>query len=175
MDFYDWWFHTNSATSISTVPHLYDAPPNPIYEPTRFEQLYNNIEPLYNNQFDTTSSSNHLNYEKTYVNTFSYNTNQLSKVKSDEHKSNLYSTPTPDSYPQYGTVNNQRLYSEISESVYHEIPDHLYSQVPDETLRPHRPAPTKPDNFMSQPLSMQQIQRKIQQGQVKKFWFLLPQ
>lgn len=104
------------------------------------------------------------------MNTFSYNTNQLSKVKSDEHKSNLYSTP--DSYSQYGTVNNQRLYSEISDSVYHEIPDHLYSQVPDETLRPHRPAPTKPDNFMGQPLSMQQIQRKIQQGQVRKFWFL---
>lgn len=57
-----------------------------------------------------------------------------------------------------------RQYSEVSEGLYHEISDNVYSQVPEEVLRPHRPAPTKPG---LQPLSMQQIQRKIQQGQVK--------
>ncbi|XP_050310797.1 activated Cdc42 kinase Ack [Anthonomus grandis grandis] len=50
--------------------------------------------------------------------------------------------------------------------LYQEIADNLYSQVPDETLRPHRPAPHMPPAPSGQPLSMQQVQRKIQLGQL---------
>ncbi|XP_060529432.1 activated Cdc42 kinase Ack isoform X2 [Cylas formicarius] len=77
---------------------------------------------------------------------------------------------TADSYNNtqttgYGyATTNSRQYSEVGERLYHEIPENLYSQVPEEALRPHRPAPTTPGQ--GQPLSMQQIQRKIQQGQL---------
>lgn len=49
--------------------------------------------------------------------------------------------------------------------VYSEIPEHVYSRVPDDdggALRPHRPAPPRPP---LQVQSMQQLQRKMQQGQ----------
>ncbi|XP_031350271.1 activated CDC42 kinase 1 [Photinus pyralis] len=61
---------------------------------------------------------------------------------------------------------SQRLYNEVAENVYSEIPDNVYSSVPDESLKPHRPAPPSPLVVLGQPLSMQQIQRKIQQGQL---------
>lgn len=61
---------------------------------------------------------------------------------------------------------SQRLYNEVAENVYSEIPENVYSLVPDESLKPHRPAPPSPMVVLGQPLSMQQIQRKIQQGQL---------
>lgn len=65
----------------------------------------------------------------------------------------------------YGSTNGTQ-YSEVAESLYSEIPD-LYSRVPDEILKPHRPAPPSPLVHIGLPQSMQQIQRKIQQGQVR--------
>lgn len=69
-------------------------------------------------------------------------------------------------YNNYGMTLNSRQYSEVGESVYSEIPDHVYSKVPNDLLKPHRPAPPSP-LILGQPQSMQQIQRRIQQGQVK--------
>lgn len=70
----------------------------------------------------------------------------------------------------YSTLPGYRQYSEVpTDGVYSEIPDYFYSQVPDETLKPHRPAPTSPLVVVGQPQSMQQIQRKLQQGQVGLF------
>lgn len=59
------------------------------------------------------------------------------------------------------------VYSDVGGACYQEIPENVYSQVPEEELRPHRPAPTTP-SLLGQPISMQQIQRKIQQGQVRQ-------
>lgn len=75
---------------------------------------------------------------------------------------NLYSSQTA----VYGSTNG-RQYSEVAESMYSEIPDYFYSRVPDEILKPHRPAPPSPLVLLGPPQSMQQIQRKIQQGQVR--------
>lgn len=79
---------------------------------------------------------------------------------------NLYSSQTA----VYGSMNG-RQYSEVAESVYSEIPDYFYSRVPDEILKPHRPAPPSPLVLVGPPQSMQQIQRKIQQGQVRTIMF----
>ncbi|XP_074028397.1 activated Cdc42 kinase isoform X2 [Leptinotarsa decemlineata] len=90
----------------------------------------------------------------------SYNTSNGSK---NRDSSNLYSSQLS-SYG-YGSIPG-RHYSDLAEDrLYHEIPENHYSHVPsEENLKPHRPAPTKPGGM--QPLSMQQIQRKIQQGQL---------
>lgn len=84
------------------------------------------------------------------------------------HADNLYNNTQPSSSSScntqlavYSSYNSIRQYSEVAESVYSEIAENSYSQVPEESLKPHRPAPPSP---MVQ--SMQQIQRKIQQGQV---------
>lgn len=72
-------------------------------------------------------------------------------------------------YGSYNSLPAYRQYSEVpTESLYTEIPEYFYSQVPDETLKPHRPAPPSPLVPIGQPQSMQQIQRKLQQGQVNK-------
>ncbi|KAH1003005.1 hypothetical protein HUJ05_010957 [Dendroctonus ponderosae] len=83
----------------------------------------------------------------------------------DPKACNLYNNAQPieQSYAQHEAAPG-RLYSDGGAALYQEIPDNVYSQVPEEELRPHRPAPTKPA-LLGQPISMQQIQRKIQQGQ----------
>lgn len=69
-------------------------------------------------------------------------------------------------YSNYSAVPSVRPYSEVTESVYSEIPEHVYSAVPNDLLKPHRPAPPSP-LILGQPQSMQQIQRKLQQNQVR--------
>lgn len=86
-----------------------------------------------------------------------YNNGSFAMHHSYPSTSTLYNNSQTAVYGSYNSVQ----YSEVPpESVYSEISDNLYSQVPDE-LKPHRPAPPSP---MIQ--SMQQIQRKMQQGQV---------
>lgn len=123
----------------------------------------NNTQTIYNNIADTTSVLTNLVYNNTGVQSSQWLTGNRESVGS------LSSYSTQKAVYGYGTLPS-RIYSEVNESLYHEIPENLYSQVPDETLKPHRPAPTKPG---LQPLSMQQIQRKIQQGQVNKWFFFL--
>nr|CAH7760487.1 unnamed protein product [Callosobruchus chinensis] len=135
----------------------------------RYDPVYSSsASMIYDNKADCTSSYG-VNSAPAPQNTSN------SRVLSNTYGENFYNNFTNNcatydtqSISGYSTVpNSSRLYSEVAESIYgeslyHEIPEHLYSQVPDEGLRPHRPAPTKP--FALQPLSMQQIQRKIQQG-----------
>lgn len=118
---------------------------------SRCEQTYANMLP------------SNLNLDGIYS---AYGNSNLDPYASSQNALNTNAYSTQPSYATYGTVNSQRQYSETSEGLYHEIPENLYSQVPEETLKPHRPAPTKPGSLLGQPLSMQQIQRKIQQGQV---------
>ncbi|KAJ8932737.1 hypothetical protein NQ314_014434 [Rhamnusium bicolor] len=116
--------------------------------------LYN-TQTIYNDIAQTPIPTNTL-----YNSTGTYSNQYTSSNRDSVNSYTSYSTQKA-AYG-YGTL-PERQYSEVAEDLYQEIPDNFYSQVPDETLRPHRPAPTKPG---IQPLSMQQIQRKLQQGQL---------
>ncbi|XP_076251384.1 activated Cdc42 kinase isoform X1 [Rhynchophorus ferrugineus] len=120
---------------------------DPVYQPTG-SHVYDS-PPLDSpkNFYETTSIYNSLQKPTVYnsVATHSnYAANQIQHTYSD----------------YYSTAASYR------DDPYHEVPENFYSQVPEEVLKPHRPAPTKPGDMFSQPLSMQQIQRKIQQGQL---------
>lgn len=105
-----------------------------------------------------------------YNNQTVFNNPSSSTYYSTTNSCNLYASQLA-TYGSYSTVPGYRQYSEVpAESVYSEIPEYFYSQVPDETLKPHRPAPTSPLVMVGQPQSMQQIQRKLQQGQVIVFF-----
>ncbi|XP_066249305.1 activated Cdc42 kinase Ack isoform X2 [Euwallacea similis] len=154
--------NVNHYKAQSNISHLYDSP-NTVYETT--QALYNNSDCLYNSNTMTNSTS-HLGLsnnlrpteDAVYPGSDNYT---LSNSVTNENTS-IYAT----AQPVYSNYAAQSHYSEVADSLYQEIPENLYSQVPEETLRPHRPAPTKPGDFLGQPLSMQQIQRKIQQGQL---------
>ncbi|KAF5269698.1 hypothetical protein FQA39_LY08621 [Lamprigera yunnana] len=113
------------------------------------------------NQFDSLRAVD-TNYEsgaKVINASAAYNTCDMygsHSVNSIYRNESLYNNSLP----------NRRLYSEVSENVYTEIPENVYSSVPEELLKPHRPAPPSPLVVSGQPISMQQIQRKIQQGQL---------
>ncbi|CAH1980281.1 unnamed protein product [Acanthoscelides obtectus] len=136
----------------------------------RYDPVYSSSSSMiYDNKIDS-SSVNGVNAgagpQNAYNNTSAYDGEKLYNNISNNCAAPIYESQ---SYNAYSSVpNDSRLYSEVAESIYgdslyQEIPDHFYSQVPDDLLRPHRPAPTKPPAGI-QPLSMQQIQRKIQQG-----------
>lgn len=129
---------------------------NDIYNKGAQNTLYGNTSSVYNN---TQNGSQNITSSNV-----SYSTSQMqSHYNTCNSQNSLY-----DTY-------NQRLYSEVAENVYAEIPENLYSSVPNELLKPHRPAPPSPLVVVGQPLSMQQIQRKIQQGQVKgNYYTILP-
>ncbi|KAK5644335.1 hypothetical protein RI129_005635 [Pyrocoelia pectoralis] len=110
------------------------------YQNGGLSSLYGNTSSMYNAQCEPYRSQNVGNNISSI-----YNTSE-----------SLYNNVLP----------NQRLYSDVAENVYSEIPENVYSSVPDELLKPHRPAPPSPLVVLGQPLSMQQIQRKIQQGQL---------
>lgn len=113
------------------------------------------------------SFSGHQNGDATL-----YNNQSVSAYYGTTGSCNVYASQMA-TYGSYNSLPGYRQYSEVAQdSLYSEIPEYLYSPVPDETLRPHRPAPPSPLVLVGQPQSMQQIQRKIQQGQVK-FWFVL--
>ncbi|KAJ8918631.1 hypothetical protein NQ315_013137, partial [Exocentrus adspersus] len=141
-----------------------------VYSSTKYYDTtapYNNIDIRANNYssstYDTQTTVFDNSAEATSVlnNTIYTNSQWLSGTDSRESVSLFSSNDHANSVYGYGTL--PLRYDEVNERLYHEIPDNIYSQVPDETLKPHRPAPTKPS---LQPLSMQQIQRKIQQGQL---------
>lgn len=97
-----------------------------------------------------------------YESTLTYNNLSQSQSTSVYNSvSNLDTNTAQQTYSNYYNAPNN-----YNDELYHEISENFYSQVPEETLKPHRPAPTKPGDLMGQPLSMQQIQRKIQQGQL---------
>lgn len=142
---------------------------DPIYSPQR-----TNIEAsIYQNDIYSKTMDS-LEKNTLYNNTNVHNTQNGSQNVTKTFNSNSSTSQTYYSVcnsqnsvgPVYSGLPNQRLYSEVDDNVYSEIPENIYSSVPDEPLRPHRPAPPSPLVLVGQPLSMQQIQRKIQQGQV---------
>ncbi|KAG5869453.1 hypothetical protein JTB14_027316 [Gonioctena quinquepunctata] len=127
-----------AATNYSTANPYSNTPSHTLYNNTSFASPLNPVNSLYNN-LSATAISNTTD-------------------SCNSHSSLM------ESY-RYGSV-SERQYGDVAEeSFYQEIPENLYSQVPgEESLKPHRPAPTKPGGM--QPQSMQQIQRRIQQGQL---------
>ncbi|XP_049823460.1 activated Cdc42 kinase Ack isoform X2 [Aethina tumida] len=127
-----------------------------------------------NRRYDPVYGSVSSTYDPTYYATTS-NYNPYNNVPAQTHNPGIYEAQpavavysngsTYNTYSSqvgvygYGSTERNDYSEPPDESVYSEISDRLYSQVPDETLKPHRPAP-------AHPLSMQQIQRKIQQGQL---------
>lgn len=89
-------------------------------------------------------------------------------VHSNGHDAN-YSLYSPNVYSPvvYEQCGSTRQYSEVCESIYGSVQGNVYCTVPEDILRPHRPAPPSP-LVLGQPQSMQQIQRKIQQGTVSQ-------
>lgn len=127
---------------------------------------YSNYASTNHNEFGTFKCNfNTKNYDKCY-DIFQNNTLHTNK---NYNNTDLYANTRVQNtqlyHHQYNTVPSIQPYSEVAESVYTEIPDHIYSPVADDLLRPHRPAPPSP-LVLGQPQSMQQIQRKILQGQV---------
>lgn len=172
---------------------ILEPPPKPVKKLTNL--TYTNLNDITKNNDDTTSVFNKIwfdtnvqNNEKFVVDT------ELGQFKSNRRydpvycpTKNLYNQTTTELYSNGGLYAAQpafvgnssaysnitrnslygvRQYSDVSDGLYTEIPENVYSQVPDETLKPHRPAPPSPGIALGQPLSMQQIQRKIQQGAV---------
>ncbi|KAL3269984.1 hypothetical protein HHI36_009040 [Cryptolaemus montrouzieri] len=140
-----------------------------------------------NRRYDPVYSSTNSNLNTVHYNTLenTQNSNSSSLYMIQPQSQNFQSPynsiyNTAESVSQYSSRNSystqvgihgsdsecsSRPYSEITDVIYSEIPEHLYSQVPNEILKPHRPAPPSPMVIgMGQPQSMQQIQRKIQQG-----------
>ncbi|KAK4875251.1 hypothetical protein RN001_011673 [Aquatica leii] len=122
---------------------------------SQFDPLYN-VEQAYANSFQNGGIALYGNTSVTYNAHETYGSQNITNNFSSIHNESLYNNTLP----------NQRLYSEVPENVYSEIPDNVYSCVPDESLKPHRPAPPSPLVILGQPISMQQMQRKIQQGQL---------
>ncbi|CAG9859957.1 unnamed protein product [Phyllotreta striolata] len=111
------------------------------------QTIYNNISPSSNALY---SKANH--YNTVASDRDPYSSNCLYKNQSTSY-----------GYSSVASSVSGRQYGEVVDDLYHEIPENLYSDIAqDDPLKPHRPAPTKPTSM--QPLSMQQIQRKIQQG-----------
>jgi activated CDC42 kinase 1 len=123
--------------------------------PTTSQNYYHHYDPVA--EFDRTSFSSLNFYDNCHADNVYNNTSHLGQPSSSQNSFNSCNTQTA----VYGSYNSLRQYSEVPDSVYSEIAENSYSQVPDETLKPHRPAPPSP-----MVLSMQQIQRKIQQGQL---------
>ncbi|KAF5279161.1 hypothetical protein FQR65_LT03407 [Abscondita terminalis] len=115
-----------------------------------------NVEQTYANSLQNGSSALYGNTSAAYNAQETYGSQNVSN-----NISTIYSNKS-----LYNALPNQRIYNEVPENVYSEIPDNVYSCVPDESLRPHRPAPPSPLVILGQPISMQQMQRKIQQGQL---------
>lgn len=135
---------------------------DPVYQSTDInEGVYNVINGLnemgvYMNQPVISSASSI--YSDSSFSTYGTATNRYS-VNSYSTQLGIYGSTTNTDY------STGHAYSEVPESVYSEIPDHFYSQVPNDLLKPHRPAPPSPMVVnLAQPQSMQQIQRKVQQG-----------
>lgn len=137
---------------------------------------FSNFKDVYakNTNYDTTNVFNKIWYENLLkengnVRKSHYYDRVADLDKMSVRSFNLYDTCNTDnvyndtSCNTYAFNTKIRSYSEVPDSVYSEISDNLYSQLPAEVMKPHRPAPPSP---MVQ--SMQQIQRKIQQGQVKQ-------
>lgn len=116
--------------------------------------------------YNYNSSASSKNYDKFYESSAVPNTNTNTFYSNKNFNSDLYANNTQAQNTQYNAV---QPYSDVAESLYSEIPEHFYSPVADDLLRPHRPAPPSPLVLLGQPQSMQQIQRKIQQGQVHFF------
>lgn len=142
----------------------------------------NNITSTEFGTFRCNQNKNHLNmnnskiYDKCYSDSSSqsnFDSNCLYSSKNLNAAplySNAYIPPNnhKNIYETYGSVqNNVQQYNEIDDRIYTEISEHLYSPVAEDTLRPHRPAPPSP-LVLGQPQSMQQIQRKLQTGQVSR-------
>lgn len=172
-------FYSSNTISSTNIPIIDPPPPRnlkKVNNDLQKNQSMQEINNLYANVNDTLASVN-KSTNKYVINS------EYGEFKSNRRYDPVYGTTDPyydtaslyeaqpaisGSSPYYSTNSNLATYSgsrsnynEVEEAVYHEIPEHFYSQVPDETLRPHRPAPPSP-----MVLSMQQIQRKIQQGQI---------
>ncbi|CAH0554680.1 unnamed protein product [Brassicogethes aeneus] len=184
---------TKTPTTSNEIPVLQPPPPkkNNAVSPSKNATLpkvqngpYSNLTEQYSKNYDATAGHNET--EK-LVNKIWYDTNitakETNRPRSDlyvvnselgQFKSNRRYDPVYEPYYSTTSLHNnaaqgggfyeaQSVYNGDArrESFYSEIDEEsrLYSQVPDETLRPHRPAP-------QHPLSMQQIQRKMQQGQL---------
>ena len=120
------------------------------------QNYYHHYDPV--SDFDRASLSGVNFYDNCHTAADNlYNSSYLLQPTSSQNSFSSCNTQTG----VYGSYNSIRQYSEVPDAVYAEIAETPYSQVPQETLKPHRPAPPSP---MVQ--SMQQIQRKIQQGQV---------
>ncbi|XP_072382085.1 activated Cdc42 kinase Ack isoform X1 [Diabrotica undecimpunctata] len=156
----------SSTNSVFGGGNYYDLTP----EPSGSNQnLYNHLPQTIHNNI---TSSSQLTTTNTLYKTNNYNNSAV--VQRDPYSStNLYNNQSAAyGYSSVAGSISGRPYEEVGRhysdvtgnSLYHEIPDNVYNDVTDDSLKPHRPAPTKPGNL--QPLSMQQIQRKIQQGQL---------
>lgn len=136
------------------LQNLYNPLPQTIYNNITPSTHSTNSSPLYNktNRYNSVASDRDSSYSSTQL-----HNNQSSSYGYSSVAGSIC-----------GGVSGTQ-YSEVAGDVlYHEIPKNVYSDVTnDDILKPHRPAPTKPG--LMQPLSMQQIQRKIQQGTVRYF------
>ncbi|XP_056635577.1 activated Cdc42 kinase Ack isoform X1 [Diorhabda sublineata] len=142
-----------------SVQNIYNPPVQTIYN-NFTPSLLSNSNTLYNN---TNSYKSLANINDPYSASNEYNS-QSSRYGYSTVASSICSRQYSEVGRQHSEIGRQ--YSEVpQESLYHEIPENVYNDVEnDDILKPHRPAPTKPGAL--QPLSMQQIQRKIQQGQL---------
>ncbi|XP_017781945.1 PREDICTED: activated CDC42 kinase 1 isoform X2 [Nicrophorus vespilloides] len=91
--------------------------------------------------------------------------NEFGSFKSNNHYAIYNNSPLYSSVYESSNAYNRRndIYKAVSttyeDQVYSEIPENEYSMVPEDLLKPHRPAP-------STPISMQQMQRRLQQSQL---------
>ncbi|EFA13584.2 hypothetical protein TcasGA2_TC001851 [Tribolium castaneum] len=147
-------WHENMAKENGNVKQCknFDIPPT-----STSQNFYHHYDPV--SDFDRLSVSGVNFYDNCHAaaDNLYNNTSFLGQPSSSLSSFSSCNTQTA----VYGSYNSIRQYSEVTDAVYSEIAENSYSQVPEESLKPHRPAPPSP---MVQ--SMQQIQRKIQQGQL---------
>ncbi|XP_025835458.1 activated CDC42 kinase 1 isoform X2 [Agrilus planipennis] len=152
-------FKTNRPLNVNSGTSYYNL--GQVYE-----SKYHNNSLGYQSNAVQNGNSTAINYSVTSENNEVFYDIAGRTCSNYGHPESVYNSSGSTCNSQNAVYGSQRLYSEVAESVYSEIPENYYSVVPDGSLLPHRPAPPSPLVIVGQPQSMQQIQRKIQQGQL---------